>query len=100
MRGSEIFPDLLIKRILFGYALATVVSFLSMYQMIMKIESIVRSHLVFLCRRTSTEISTNMGGVAVDDDNHTGGLDRFFYIRTRSCFLQEFTQPRNFLHAN
>ena len=28
IRGSEIFRDLLIKRMLFGYALATVVSFL------------------------------------------------------------------------
>ena len=30
IRPSDIFRDLLIKRILFGYALATIVSFLSM----------------------------------------------------------------------
>jgi hypothetical protein len=24
----------------------------------------------------------NMGGVVVDDDNHTAGLGQFFYIRT------------------
>ena len=93
IRRSDIFRDLLIKRILFGYALATVVSFLSMNQMMMEIERIVRSHLVFVCRTTSTEILVNMGGVVVDDDNHTAGLGRFFYMRTRSGLLQEFTQP-------
>jgi hypothetical protein len=41
-----------------------------------------------------------MGGVVVDDDNHTVGLGRFCYMRTRSSgLLQEFTQPRNLLHA-
>src|ERR1035438_4285371 len=86
-------------RILFGYALATVVSFLSMNQMMMEIERIVRLHFVFVCRTTPAEILVNMGGVVVDDDNHPTGLGRFFYLRTRSGFLQEFTQPRNFLHA-
>ena len=84
---------------LFGYALATVVSFFSMNQMMMEIERIVRSHLVFVCRTTSTEVLINMGGVVVDHDNHTVSLGRFFYTLTRSGFLQEFTQPRNFLHA-
>jgi hypothetical protein len=40
-----------------------------------------------------------VGGVVVDDDNHTAGRGRFFYRRTQCGFLQEFTQPRNFLHA-
>src|SRR5580692_438678 len=96
---SDIFGDLLIKRILFGYALAPVVRFLSMNQMMMEIVRIVRLHLVFVCRATSTEIVVNMGGVVVDDDNHTAGLGRFCYMRTRSGFLQEFTQPRNFLYT-
>src|SRR5271163_2457775 len=97
---SDIFRDLLIKRILFGYALATVVSFLSMNQMMMEIEMVIRPHLVFVCRTTSTGILVDMRGVVVDDDNHTAGLSRFFHLRTRSSgFLQEFTQPRNFLHA-
>src|ERR1700691_3893739 len=99
IRGSDIFRDLLIKRILFGYALAAVVSFLSMNQMMMEMERIVRLHLVFVCRTTSTEILVNMGGVVVDDDNHAAGLRRFFYLRTRLGFLQEFTQPRNFLYT-
>jgi hypothetical protein len=99
IRRSEIFRDLLIKRILFGYALATVVRFLSVDQVMMEIERIVRLHLVFVRRTTSTEILVNMGGVVVDDDNHTAGLGWFFYMRTRSGSLQEFTQPRNFLHA-
>ncbi len=100
IRRSDIFRDLLIKRILFGYALATVVRFLSMNQMMMEIVRIVRLHLVFVCWTTSTEILVNMGGVVVDDDNHPAGLGRFFCAcRTRSGFLQEFTQPRNFLHA-
>ena len=99
IRGSEIFRDLLIKRMLFGYALATVVSFLSMNQMMMEIERIVRSHLVFVCRTTSTEVLINVGAMVVDDDNHTGRLGWFFDRLTRSGFLQEFTQPRNFLHA-
>jgi hypothetical protein len=64
-----------------------------MNQMMMEIERIVRLHLVFVCRTTSTEILVNMGGVVVDDDNHTAGLGRFFYMRTRSGLLQEFTQP-------
>jgi hypothetical protein len=75
------------------------VSFLSMNQMMMEIERIVRSHLVFVCRTTSSEISVNMGGVVVDDNNHTTGLGGFFYLRTRSGTFQEFTQPGNFLHA-
>src|SRR4029077_14770564 len=99
IRRSDIFRDLLIKRILFGYALATVVCFLSMNQMMMEIVGIVRLHFMIVCRTTSTEIMVNMGGVVVDDDNHTAGLSRFFYLGTRSGFLQEFTQPRNFLHA-
>jgi hypothetical protein len=70
-----------------------------MNQMMMEIERIVSSHLVFVCRTTSTEILVNMGGVVVDDDNHTAAVGRFFYLRTRSGFFQEFTQPRNFLHA-
>jgi hypothetical protein len=53
-----------------------------MNQMMMEIERIVRLHLVFVCRTTSTEILVNMGGVVVDDDNHTAGLGQFFYIRT------------------
>lgn len=99
VRGSEIFRDLLIKRMLFGYTLATVVSFLSMNQMMMEIESIVRSHLVFVRRPASTQVLINVGGMVVDDDNHAVRLGRFFYMPTRSGFLQEFTQPRNFLHA-
>src|SRR5277367_4939650 len=97
IRRSEIFRDLLIKRILFGYALATVVSFLSMNQVMMEIERVVRLHLVFVCRTTSTEILVNVGGVVVDDHDHAAGLGRFLYMRTRSRFLQELTQPRNFL---
>ena len=42
IRGSEIFRDLLIERMLFGYALATVVSFFAMNQMMMEIERVVR----------------------------------------------------------
>ena len=99
IRRSDIFRDLLIKRILFGYALAAVVSFLSMNQMMMEMERIVWLHLVFVCRTTSTEILVNMGGVVVDDDNHTAGLGGFFDLRTRSGFFQEFTQPRNFLYT-
>jgi hypothetical protein len=67
---SDIFRDLLIKGILFGNALAAVVRFLSMNQMMMEIVRIVRSHRMFVCRTTSTEILVNMGGVVVDDDNH------------------------------
>jgi len=70
-----------------------------MNQMMMEIERIVRSHLVFVCRTTTTEILVNMGGVVVDDDNHTAVLGRFLYMRTRSGFLQELTQPRNFLYT-
>src|SRR4029077_16808595 len=70
IRRSDIFRDLLIKRILFGYALAPVVRFLSMNQMMMEIVRIVRLHLVFFCSTTSTEILVNTGGVVVDDDNH------------------------------
>src|SRR5580692_3468898 len=53
-RRSDIFRDLLIKRILFRYALATVVSFLSMNQMMMEMIRIVRLHLVFVRHTTST----------------------------------------------
>jgi hypothetical protein len=28
-------------------------------------------------------------------DNHTAGLGRFFYMRTRSSFFHELTWPRN-----
>src|SRR5579863_658605 len=84
IRRSEIFRDLLIKRILFGHALATIVRFLSMNQMMMEIERIVRPHRVFICRTTSTEILVNMGGVVVDDNNHTAGLGRLFRGRTTS----------------
>ena len=65
-----------------AYALATVASFLSMNQMMMKIVRIVRSLRMFVCRATSTEIVVDMGGVVVDDDNHPAGLGRFFYWRT------------------
>ena len=99
IRRCDLFRDLRIKRVLFGYALATVVSFLSMNQMMMEMERIVWFRLVFVCRTTSTEILVNMGGVVVDDDNHTAGRGGFFYLRTRSGFFQEFTQPGNFLHA-
>ena len=80
IRRSDIFRDLLIKRILFGYALATVVRFLAMNQMMMEMERIVRSHVAFVCRATSTEIPVNMGGVVVDDHNHTAGLGELFYL--------------------
>lgn len=99
IRWLDIFRDLLIKRIFLGYALATVMRFLSMNQMMMEVERIVRLHLAFVCRTASTEILVNMGGVMVDDDNHTAGLGRFFYLRTRLGFLQEFAQPRNFLYT-
>src|SRR5580692_98521 len=85
IRRSDIFRDLLIKRILFGYALATVVRFLAMNQMMMEIERIVRPHRAFVCWTTSTHILVNMRGVVVDDDNHTAGLDRFFCGRTPSA---------------
>src|ERR1700693_1413946 len=79
IRRGDIFRDLLIKRILFGYALASVVRFLSMNQMMMEIVRIVRSHFMFGCRTTATEIVVNMGGVMVDDDDHPAGLGRFFF---------------------
>jgi len=82
IRRSDIFRDLLIKRILFGYPLATVVSFLSMNQMMMEMIRIVRLHLVFVCRTASTDIVVNVGGVVVDDHNHTAGSGRFLYGRT------------------
>jgi len=50
--------------------------------MMMKIERIVRLHLVFVGRTACTEILVDMGGVVVDDDNHAAGLGRFFYPRT------------------
>src|SRR4029077_20341060 len=78
IRRSDIFRDLLIKRILFGYALAPVVRFLSMNQMMTEIVRIVRLHLVFVYWTTSTEILVNMSGMVVDDDNHPAGLGRFF----------------------
>src|SRR5579872_1448762 len=84
IRRSEIFRDLLIKRILFGYALATVVRFLSMNQMMMEMERIVRLYLVLVRRATSTEILVDMGGVVVDDDNHTAGPGPFFCGRASS----------------
>src|SRR5579863_4992315 len=77
IRRSDIFRDLLIKRVLFGYALAAVMSFLPMNQMMMEIVRIVRLHLAFVRRPTSTEILVNMGGVVVDDDNHPAGRGRF-----------------------
>src|SRR5580693_4997089 len=80
IRWSDIFRDLLIKRILFGYPLAPVVRFLSMNQMMMEMVRIVRLHLVFVRRATSAEILVDMGGVMVDDDNHTAGLGRFFGV--------------------
>jgi hypothetical protein len=40
-----------------------------------------------------------VGGVVVDDDNHPVGPGRHFYLLTLSSFLQEFTQPSNFLQA-
>ena len=80
IRRSDIFRDLLIKRILFGYALAPVVRFLSMNQMMMEIVRIVRLHFMFVCWTTSTEILVDMGGVVVDDDNHPAGLGRFFCV--------------------
>ena len=78
IRQNDVFRDLLIKRILFGYALASIVRFLSMNQMMMEIVRIVRLHLVFVGWTTSTDIPVNVGGVVVDDDNHPAGLGRFF----------------------
>src|ERR1700731_2932034 len=80
IRRSDIFRDLLIKRILFGYALAPVVRFLSMNQMMMEIVRIVRLHFLFVCWTTSTGIVVDMGGVVVDDDNHPAGLGRSFCV--------------------
>jgi hypothetical protein len=80
IRWSDILRDLLIKRILFGYALATIVRFPSMNQMMMEIERIVRLHLVLFCRTASTEILVNMGGVVVEDNNHPPRLGRFFCL--------------------
>src|SRR6202041_1627697 len=96
---SDVFSDLLIERILFGHTLATVVGFLSMNQMMMEMIRIVRLHLAFVRRTSSAEIVVDMGGVVVDDNNHAAGLGRLFHLRGRCGFLQEFTQPRNFLHA-
>src|ERR1700735_3570683 len=84
IRRSDIFRDLLVKRILFRYALAPVVRFLSMNQVMMEMVRVVRVHLVFVCWTTSTEIPVNMGGVVVDDDNHPAGLGRFLCMRNRS----------------
>ena len=71
-----------------------------MNQMMMEIERVVRFHLVFVCRTTSTELLVNVGGVVVDDHDHAAGPAWFLYMRTRSGFLlQELTQPRNFLYT-
>jgi len=56
-------------------------------------------HLLFVCRTTSTDIVVNMGGVVVDDHNHTAGMGGLFYLRTRSSFFQKFTETGNFLHT-
>ena len=42
--------------------------------------------------------------MVIDKDDHTGGLGRFwlgrfFFMLTPSGFLEELTQPRNFLQA-
>src|SRR5580698_5587827 len=79
---SDVFSDLLIKRILLGRTLASVVGFLSMNQMMMEMIRIVRLHLAFVRRTGSAEILVDMGGVVVDDDNHPAGFGRFFYPRT------------------
>ena len=105
IRRGDIFRDLVIKRIFFRHALAAVVSFLSMNQVMMEMERIVRADAVFVRRTTSAEILINMGRVVVDDDNHAAGLGRFCCGlsgsgcgRSGSGCFQEFTQPRNFLH--
>jgi hypothetical protein len=48
-------------------------SFLSMNQMMMKIEGIVRSYLRFVRRTPSTETPVDMGGVGVDDNYPPAG---------------------------
>ena len=53
-----------------------------MNQMMVKIVRIVRLDRMFGCRTTSTEILVHMGGMVVDDDNHTAGLGRFVRMRT------------------
>ena len=71
-----------------------------MNQMMMEIERIIRSHRAFVCRTTSPQISVNMGGVVVNDHNHTAGLGGFFCMRALSGgVFEELTQPRNFLYA-
>ncbi len=84
---------------LFGYSFANVVRFLSMNQMMMEIERIVRFHLASVSWATSTEILIDMGGVVVDDDNHPAVLCRFFHLPITSGFFQKLAQSRNFLHA-
>ncbi len=100
IRGSDVFRDVLVKRVFFGHAFALVVSFLAMNQMMMEMERIVRSNLLFVRRTTSTEILVNMGGVMVDDDDHTTRLSSLrlrTWLHTGFGFFQEFTQARNFL---
>ncbi len=99
IRRSDVFRDLLIKRMLFGYAFAAVVRFLSMNQMMMKIERIVRFQFVSVCRAAPTEILVDVSGVVVDDNNHPAGLIRPFRLLARPSFLQKLAQSRSFLHA-
>jgi hypothetical protein len=66
--GGNIFCDFLIKRIFLGYALATLVRFLSMNQMMVKMEWIVRSHLALVFWATYTKILVDMGSMVVDDN--------------------------------
>ena len=80
IRRSDIFRDLLIKRIFFGYALATIVCFLSMNQMMVEMEWIVRSHRLLSYRTTSTKILVNMGSVVVDDNNHPTGVGWLLFL--------------------
>src|SRR5579863_2693491 len=67
--------------------------------MMMEMMRIVRLHRAFVRWTTSAEILVNMGSVVVDDDNHSVGLGYFFCVGSRSGFLQQLTQPRNFLRT-
>src|ERR1022692_5258584 len=77
--------------------IALVMGFLPMDQMMLESKWIIRLDGDFVLRPAAAEIVVNMGGLMVDDHNHSSDLMCFRGFPKYASFFEKPTQPGNLL---
>jgi len=99
VRRQEIFCYLFVEDLVFRYALALVVCFLLVNQVMMEAERVLGMYCVFGFRDFLAEVLVHMRNMMINHHNHPAGLRWFLRCECRTGLSQKLPQPGDFVDA-